>query len=51
MDNHDRGYAERYLKPFQRYDKRFKSTTFLPRIDLAKYRALIEETFPHPILI
>jgi myo-inositol oxygenase len=51
MDDRDRGYAERYLKPFQRYDKRFKSTTFLPRIDLAKYRALIEETFPSPILI
>lgn len=51
MDDRDRGYAERYLRPFQRYDKRFKSTTFLPRIDLAKYRALIEETFPRPILI
>jgi myo-inositol oxygenase len=51
MDDRDRGYAERYLKPFQRYDKGFKSTTFLPRIDLAKYRALIEETFPSPILI
>ena len=51
MDDRDRAYAERYLKPFQRYDKQFKSTTFLPRIDLAKYRALIEETFPRPILI
>jgi hypothetical protein len=51
MDDRDRGYAERYLKPFQHYDKRFKSATFLPRIDLAKYRALIEETFPGPILI
>jgi hypothetical protein len=51
MNDRDRGYAERYLKPFQRYDRRFKSTTFLPRIDLAKYRALIEETFPSPILI
>ena len=51
MDDRDRRYAERYLKPFQRYDSGFKSTTFLPRIDLAKYRALIEETFPSPILI
>jgi hypothetical protein len=51
MDDRDRAYAERYLKPFQRYDRHFKSTTFLPRIDLAKYRALIEETFPSPILI
>jgi len=51
MNDRDRGYAERYLKPFQHYDRQFKSTTFLPRIDLAKYRALIEETFPHPILI
>lgn len=51
MDDRDRAYAERYLKPFQRYDRRFKSTMYLPRIDLAKYRALIEETFPSPILI
>ena len=51
MDERDRRYAERYLKPFRRYDNGFKSTTFLPRVDLAKYRALIEETFPHPILI
>jgi len=51
MDDRDRAYAERYLKPFRRYDNGFKSTTFLPRVDLAKYRALIEETFPSPILI
>jgi len=51
MDDRDRRYAQRYLKPFRRYDNGFKSTTSLPRIDLAKYRALVEETFPHPILI
>jgi hypothetical protein len=51
MDDRDRDYAARYLKPFQRYDRGFKSTTFLPRIDLAKYRALVEEAFPSPILI
>jgi hypothetical protein len=51
MDDRDRGYAERYLKPFRRYDNEFKSATFLPRIDLAKYRALIEEAFPQPILV
>lgn len=51
LNDRDRGYVERYLKPFRRYDNQFKSTTSLPRIDLAKYRALIEETFPQPILI
>jgi hypothetical protein len=51
MDDRDRRYAERYLKPFRRYDNGFKSTSFLPRIDLAKYRSLIEETFPSPILV
>jgi hypothetical protein len=51
MNDRDRDYAERYLKPFQRYDRRFKSAMSLPRIDLAKYRTLIEETFPSPILI
>ena len=51
MNDRDRRYTERYLKPFRRYDNEFKSATFLPRIDLAKYRALIEEAFPQPILI
>lgn len=51
MNDRDRGYTERYLKPFRRYDNGFKSATSLPRIDLAKYRALIEEAFPQPILI
>jgi hypothetical protein len=51
MDDRDRRYAERYLKPFRHYDNAFKSSTSLPRIDLAKYRALIEDTFPSPILI
>ena len=44
-------YADRYLKPFRRYDAGFKSATFLPRLDLKKYRALIEDAFPKPILI
>ena len=51
MDERDRRYAERYLKPFQHYDRRHTSVTTLPRIDLAKYRALIDETFPAPVLI
>lgn len=49
MDARDRQYTERYLRVFQKYDKGSKSIYRLPTVDLEKYRALIEDTFPKPI--
>ena len=50
MDARERTYAEKYLTIFQRFDGGFVSPYFQPRIDLAKYRELIEGYFPRPIL-
>ncbi len=47
----ERDMTEKFLTPFRRFDNGFKSPYRRPRIDMAKYRDLIEETFPHPILI
>jgi len=51
MNERDRTYYERCLSKFQPYDQGSKSHTRLPRVDMAKYRALIEEMFPQPILL
>ena len=50
MSEKDRQYRDRYLVPFQKYDGGTKSYNHVPKIKLAKYRDLIEETFPQPIL-
>lgn len=50
MDERDRAYTEKYLKPFYKYDCGTKSPYSLPKVDLAKYRDLVEERFPEPIL-
>ena len=51
MNAQDRENEERYLSKFRVYDQGTKSYAHLPRINLAPYRELIEQTFPHPILI
>lgn len=51
MNQRDRTYYDRYLSRFQPYDQGSKSHAHLPRVDMAKYRALIEEVFPQPILL
>jgi Myo-inositol oxygenase len=50
LSEKDRQYRHRYLTPFHKYDGGTKSYNHLPTIQLAKYRDLIEDTFPHPIL-
>ncbi len=50
LNKNDRQYRDRYLIPFRKYDTGTKSYDHLPKIKLAKYRDLIEETFPQPIL-
>lgn len=47
----DRDYRDWYLKKFQVYDQGLKSFSHLPRVNMAKYRALIEDTFPQPIVL
>ncbi|MBM4266288.1 MAG: hypothetical protein FJ144_06720 [Deltaproteobacteria bacterium] len=51
MNAQEREWAEKYLKPFRRFDADFVSPYFLPKIDLAHYRDLIERTFPTPLLV
>jgi hypothetical protein len=46
----DKAKYDRYLSKFHPYDQGMKSYTHVPRVDMAKYRALIEDTFPQPIL-
>jgi len=50
MDERDRMYMERYLRVFEKYDKGTKSLYHLPKNGIEKYRVLIEDTFPKPIL-
>ncbi len=50
LSEKDRQYRDRYLIPFHKYDVNTKSYNHLPKVQLAKYRDLIENTFPQPIL-
>jgi hypothetical protein len=51
MDERERDWAERWLIPFRRFDGGFVSPYFLPRIDLTRYRELVERAFPSPLLV
>jgi Myo-inositol oxygenase len=50
MDERDRAYTERYLKPFQRYDQDSKSARYVPARPIAAYRDLLEAALPRNIL-
>lgn len=50
MNDQDRAYAERYLKPFMYYDER-KDIYALPKKGLEDYRSLIDRAFPGKIVI
>ena len=50
MTARERQYTERYLGPFRQFDAGFKSMYYVPEVDMAKYRELIEGYFPKPIL-
>lgn len=51
MNDRDREWCERYLRPFRRYDAGFASAYYLPRLDLEPYRELVERTFPSPLTV
>jgi hypothetical protein len=44
-------YADALLRPFQRYDNGVVSAYYLPKVDMRRCRALIEDVFPEPILV
>lgn len=50
MDARDRDYAERYLRPFARYDHETKSPLFLPQRRLEDYRHIVERALPATIM-
>jgi hypothetical protein len=50
MDARDRDYAERYLRPFARYDHGTKSPLFLPQRRLEDYRHIVERALPATIM-
>jgi hypothetical protein len=51
LNEQERVWTERYLRPFREFDGDFVSPYFLPRVDLERYRALVESYFPSPILV
>jgi len=51
MSERERVWAERWLVPFRRFDGGFVSPYFLPRVDLSRYRELVEQAFPTPLLV
>lgn len=50
MKAHEREYADKFLRPFQKFDGSFGSPYFCPKVNIGRYRDLIEEYFPQPIL-
>ena len=50
MDERDKGYTEKYLRSFKRYDGHTKSFYKIPKKKMEDYRDMIEEVFPTPIL-
>ena len=50
MNARDRELSEKYLLTFREFDGRFSSPYFYPQVDMAKYRELVEQHFPQPIL-
>jgi hypothetical protein len=51
MSEQEREWADRYLVPFQRYDGGFVSPYYLPKIEMERYRELVERYFPRPIVV
>jgi hypothetical protein len=51
LNDQERAWTEEILIPFKRYDGGFVSPYFLPRIDMTRYRDLLEHVFPNPILV
>jgi len=50
MNQTDLEFYEAYLKPFRRYDAEFKSPHFIPKVQMNRFRDLVYDYFPKPIL-
>lgn len=50
MNDRDKKFAEAYLKPFRKFDVGSKSPEWVPTVNMDRYRSLIHEFFPEPIL-
>jgi hypothetical protein len=50
MSARDRDYTERYLDPFRYLDTNFTTPCWVPKIDMARFKDLVYEYFPRPIL-
>jgi hypothetical protein len=50
MDDRDRDFAQRYLRPFARYDHGTKSPLFVPRRRIEHYRPVVERWLPETIV-
>ena len=51
MTAQEREWAERWLVPFQRFDGDFVSPYYVPKIDLARCREIVQRAFPSPVLV
>lgn len=51
MTAQEREWTERWLVPFQRFDGGFVSPYYVPKLDLARCRELVERAFPAPVLV
>lgn len=51
MTPQERAWTERWLVPFRRFDGGFVSPYYLPKVDLAQCRELVERAFPSPVLV
>lgn len=51
MTPQERTWSERWLVPFQRFDGGFVSPYYLPKVDLARCREIVEQAFPSPVVV
>ena len=51
MTAQERAWTERWLEPFRRFDGGFVSPYYVPKVDLAFCRDLVERAFPSPVLV
>ena len=51
MTAQEREWTGRWLAPFQRFDGGFVSPYYVPKLDLAHARDLVERAFPSPVVV
>ena len=51
MTAQEREWTTRWLEPFRRFDGGFVSPYYVPKLDLARCRELVERAFPSPVLV